>query len=591
MLILKKLYSNSNLFKEVIFQKGINIILGVYTKKDPRTISELNGIGKSTLVRLIDFVLLSDTARTKYFDVPTHKFLKGHSVTLVFEVDSIDYYIERNFETPKEIRFGKNLDSLETYDETELRRILGAIFFGRGDYDGEYDNSWFRSLIKFFIKDDVNHHERKDPLKFISEHKGIFETYMYNLFLMNLPNRELAKYDELQKSVDALREQKRKLLERLKEDTGKKIEEINSEVRIIDDKINSFQKSIDDFKFLESYVDVEKKIIDISSDVSSFLSKLNMTEKKLDEYRRSYLIEIEIDKNKVVSMYGQVKKVFGEIIEKELEEVISFRKNLLLNRKKFLAEKEIEMNNEIKDITEKISSLEDKRSALYKILNEKKAFDSIKNTYTQLIQEKTRKERLVTSIADISKLEDAIIKKNVEVTQTIEKLSEETAKTRVQIDAIATLFLEIVKDAIKIGNPSEAVFDIRSASDMNSPLKISVDVPKSDALGKSRFKILAYDLTVFLNSIKNNYALPGFLIHDGVFHGIDVKTFVRVMNYINSQFLKNNKFQYIITANEDEIYIPDDKKEVYGTYNFDIDRNVVATYKDSSEDMIFRQEY
>ena len=64
MVMLKQLYSETELFDKlfdkVTFRQGINIIQGVYTISDKER-SGLNGIGKSTLVRLIDFALVSDS--------------------------------------------------------------------------------------------------------------------------------------------------------------------------------------------------------------------------------------------------------------------------------------------------------------------------------------------------------------------------------------------------------------------------------------------------------------------------------------------------------------------------------------------------
>ena len=151
--------------------------------------------------------------------------------------------------------------------------------------------------------------------------------------------------------------------------------------------------------------------------------------------------------------------------------------------------------------------------------------------------------------------------------------------------------MDIVSDTVNVSNAKDAVFDIRPASDMKSPVKVDIEVPKNDALGKKRFKILTYDLTVFFNLIKNKRYLPHFLVHDGVFHGIGIKTVIKVLNMVHSKFLQSQNFQYIITANENEILIPEDKKKVWGTYSFDMDKSIRVTYKDIPEEMIFRREY
>lgn len=96
MVTLKKIYSNTNLFNEIKFKPGINIVKGVYDRSK-REHRGLNGIGKSTLVRLIDFALISDTSKDSYFDVQDYDFLKSHSVTLEFEAEGKSYYINRKF--------------------------------------------------------------------------------------------------------------------------------------------------------------------------------------------------------------------------------------------------------------------------------------------------------------------------------------------------------------------------------------------------------------------------------------------------------------------------------------------------------------
>jgi len=62
--MLIKLYSETNLLNPVLFKSGINIILGRYSN-DKKT-TGINGIGKSSLVRLIDFLLLSNSAETTF---------------------------------------------------------------------------------------------------------------------------------------------------------------------------------------------------------------------------------------------------------------------------------------------------------------------------------------------------------------------------------------------------------------------------------------------------------------------------------------------------------------------------------------------
>lgn len=379
MVILRKLYSVTDLFDPIDFHLGINIIRGVYTASENEK-KDLSGIGKSTSIRLIDFSLLSDSKN--HFSGRKHQFLREHSVSLDFEIDGISYTVQRSFENPDSPLFGITHQNLERYEISELRSILGMLFFGQDNTRlVYYENTWFRDLCRFFIKDDITNLERKDPINFVHVTTRKSELYAYNLFLLGLPNASMVKFNELSQKLIDFRKDKRKLISRLEEDTGKQVEEIDSEIYHLDNKIASFEKSISEYKFLKSYEDVEKELIAISGEISVHLRKLTSLERKLIEYKKSYEVDIEVDSQTVVKIYREIRNVFGDLVKKQLDDVITFRNKLSENRKQFLVHKELELTQEIDDLKSLISLLEERRSSFYRLLDERNALDSIKNTY------------------------------------------------------------------------------------------------------------------------------------------------------------------------------------------------------------------
>jgi uncharacterized protein YydD (DUF2326 family) len=590
MVLLKRLYSDTGLFDPIKFEKGINLILGEYTRTKEKR-SELNGIGKSTLVRLIDFALLSDTSRKRHFDVKRHRFLNGSTVHLEFEAQGKTFTISRSFAEPNIPTFGTNASNIEIYRDQELRTILGEIFFGQDNYQGYFEKKWFRSLIRFFIKDDITNFERTDPLKFASPHINKYEAYTYNLFLLGLPNKSINQFKELKKQKTELSKQTKRISDRLKEDTGKDISQVNSELRVMDERIKSLENAMREYRFLKTYQSVEKELVSISGQISDFLRRSTLISRRLNEFRNSYEYEIEIDSEKISRIYGEIRQVFGDAVRKTLKDVIGFRQNLAESRARFLQSQEEELSSELQKITDSISSLETRRSELYKILEEKKALDGLKNSYSYLVSEKSKREQLGTSVNQLNDLNNDVVKLNERISVTVTNIFNETRKVESEISQIQTLFLDILNSAIRISNLDEAVFDIRPTPKVSSPFNITVDVPKSEALGKARLKILTYDLTVFFNIIRQQRALPNFLIHDGTFFSIDKKTTISLLNHVYSKFLQNQNMQYIITANEDEIYIPDNMKPLYGDYKFDLNKCTIAKYKDIPSEMIFKREY
>jgi uncharacterized protein YydD (DUF2326 family) len=121
------------------------------------------------------------------------------------------------------------------------------------------------------------------------------------------------------------------------------------------------------------------------------------------------------------------------------------------------------------------------------------------------------------------------------------------------------------------------------------PFKFEVEIPKAEALGQARLKLIAYDLMVFFNNIKNHRKLPDFLVHDGVYHSISHKSTTNTLNYIARQFNTDPSFQYITTFNEDEIEISKENEGTYGKFEFNWKENVIITLSDSKGSMLFKQ--
>ena len=125
------------------------------------------------------------------------------------------------------------------------------------------------------------------------------------------------------------------------------------------------------------------------------------------------------------------------------------------------------------------------------------------------------------------------------------------------------------------------------------PFKIDVSIPKASSVGQEVLKIIAYDLMIFIHSITSERALPDFLIHDGVFHGMSHKTMVNILNYIYRKHLslkEKKDFQYIVTFSEDEIEVPVDKRDLYGEFAFTFSDKVIIEIEDISAKMLFKRD-
>lgn len=590
-----KLYSETDLLLEPFtFEPGLNIILGKYSEdKDQRGI---NGIGKSSLIRLINYALLSESSE-KRFSKGQYDFLRKeeHNIVLEFKINNETYFIKRFFAEKHKVYFGTKSTNLEDYNKSELKKILINKFFPIENNDVFFEGNKFGTMMSFFIKDDLENQKRADPLNFLPYTPNVRDVAIYNFFLLNLSTKYLIRYDELAKEYESYNKTIKGLQDKIKVDTGKSIEEFKTERIKIEQTISLLENSLKDYNFLENYKNMEAQLIDVTTSINEKLKTYYSLNNKHKKIRDSFHISQEIDTKQIQKLYNEVLQTFGDLVKKTLIEISDFKKEIVENRNKFLIAKERQLESSTKEIIDEISFLEKKRSELYKRLDEKGALESIKNTYEQLTTEKSQLAGNLAILTQVDEIQEMLSNLEITISEIKRDMLTELKIYEAQINSLRTLFQDILENAIFLEDESPSgYFDIspKLTSRRNElPFKIDVEIPKADALGQSRLKIVAYDLMVFLNNIYNNRKFPDFLIHDGVYHGISINTKIKALNYIYHQHLANPNFQYIATFNEDEIYIPKEKQSLIGQFDFDINKMVRAEFTDSPDKMIFKHSF
>ncbi|MBK7698381.1 MAG: DUF2326 domain-containing protein [Saprospiraceae bacterium] len=80
-------------------------------------------------------------------------------------------------------------------------------------------------------------------------------------------------------------------------------------------------------------------------------------------------------------------------------------------------------------------------------------------------------------------------------------------------------------------------------------IDINISFPDMFGKGKNQGRTLVYDIAVLIHNLKQEN-FPKFLIHDGIFDGMDKSQFIGACEFI-MEMSKTNKIQYITTVNEE----------------------------------------
>ena len=92
---INKLYSENNIFDEIEFHDGVNIILG--EKYDNSIIKgrKTNGVGKSMSIEFLDFCLLSDYEKCRIYKIPKDVVPLEEEIMLDLELGRRNYDKEK----------------------------------------------------------------------------------------------------------------------------------------------------------------------------------------------------------------------------------------------------------------------------------------------------------------------------------------------------------------------------------------------------------------------------------------------------------------------------------------------------------------
>lgn len=190
---LNRLYSESNIFEEISFHDGVNIILG--EKYDDSSVKgrKTNGVGKSMSIEFLDFGFLNDYEKSRIAKIPKEVFPLEENVILDLDIGDEAITIKRNrkqADQPVIIREGRTVSFDKLQDAREY--LTGLIF---PKLNGKKVPS-FRNLFSILMRDERS--EFTDIIKCHDLTKKIPDDLSAHLFLLNYIYKQEEQYQDFQ---------------------------------------------------------------------------------------------------------------------------------------------------------------------------------------------------------------------------------------------------------------------------------------------------------------------------------------------------------------------------------------------------------
>lgn len=550
---LRSLYSEpAGLFSTVVFKDGVNFIFG---KKDTTEDSKesLNGIGKTTVLDLLDFCLLASHQKNHNPRIDQAKeLLAGHSIVLEIEIANHIYVIKRTIEEPNMALFGEK-DNLHEFKIDDLKESLSEMVLLRKQYQGVFYLKWWRKLISFFLK--IQKHKKDrflDPIKYISE-SSVAELNQYQLFLLGIDNSLAVKnyriLCNLKDKKPLIREIK-KLLEETYE--IKSIKDAQNTISSLKREIEQLQRATENFVLADQYRDAEQRANQLTSEIKSLWFDNHRDRRQIESYRESYSMDdglTDSELTRVKRLYDELRDELGEKVSKTLEEARKFRQQLRESRREFLSAELKRLQTDINAREGRISQIESERKHLFTFLDAREAIKDLTGAYSTL----TEKQKVLSDLEGKLKNYNTLEFERLDLEKEAKVLEIEIKKfiDDVQNDYLPTLssiFVEVYNAIYPRSKDSLFTFTDQFTTD--AKMQIDIEFPAMMSKGKNQGRTLVYDIAVLLNMIKRELPGPRFIVHDGIFDGMDKAHLAHLYHFIESK-KQVDRFQYVVTLNEE----------------------------------------
>lgn len=554
------IHNDEHLIREVLFHKGINLIVDE-TESAMKTDSG-NSVGKTTVLRLIDFCLDGE-GKNIYLD-PEFKtvnskvesFLKENNIvitlTLIEDLDNENakaIVIQRNF-----LNYSKKIQKIngDTYNNDDFSPKLKELIF-----NSDIEKPKLRQLVSKNIRDEKN--KLVNTLKVLNAYTTDVEYELLILFWLGI-DTDISK-DKLVREENL----EKKLQTRLRKESD--LSQINQSLIIINKEIEELNKKKQTFNLNEKYEADLKKLNKVKFDINLISTKLSRS-----ELRKELIIESKLDLEKDIAHIDttQIKRMYEKAksfipnIQRTFEDTLNFHNEMIQQKIQFITEELPQLEKDINENRRMLTTLLVQEKKLSESLNKSGAIEDLQkiiNDLTSFYEKKGNFEEqkrlweksnnnLEIINSKLKKINDNIYSKDELIQKRIEEFNAYFSDISSRLDGIHSLLSADNSEGVykfKIGNiegnpgtgskkSQMASFDlayIKFADDLDIPCLHFILQDQIENVHSNQITNL---LTEIVDEVNCQYVLP--VLRDKLPTNINISQFEILSLSQNSKLFK-----------------------------------------------------
>lgn len=437
-----RIYSNMEQFKPITFTEGFNVIYGDVVEKSSRIEGKPHehNLGKTSLVKLIDFMLLKGVSEKSFFSKFKKKFTgwvffieiklnNGKYLTIRRSVTqntkiSFKEHFKPNQNFTKESQWDYEDLALTTKkEENNPKTILNEYL----DFDVVKDYSYRKSL-DYFLRGQDDYKEIFKIDKYINSAHIDWKPMLFELLGYD-PKQMTLKY-----RLDSNKKSTEDHVARLQDDfESEEVYRIRAAIEAKTRDRDDLKKKVDSFNFFEQDQGINVQLVQNTENEIASLNK--------KEYRLNYEIEqiqesldsaknISVDFDEIKGIFQQAEIYFPDNLSQDYKAVVSFTENITSERNKYLLEELKSTQEEIVNIRKRLGDLNQERMEALSLLGEKDTFVKYKAYQNELVRVEAELAKFNAQLQNAETIDGY----NESIEKTTEEIRQVTAEIKKQLD-------------------------------------------------------------------------------------------------------------------------------------------------------------
>lgn len=569
-----KIYANRQ-FKEVVFNPGLNVILGrVLTPLDHTR--HAHNLGKSLLLQLLEFMLVKK--EDKNFFLRKHEEIFSDYVFYLEITTNGGRYltIKRSANKMSRVSFRYHADKNQNFVQESNWEYEDLPFSKAQDFLNEalgfnvLDDYSYRNTVSYFLRMQNDYNDVFQLQKYVKGKDIDWKPMMLSLLGYNA--KDVIKKYELDDNIELQKQLIHNYEHQHSIQSGEK-DRVFGMIEMMNAKRNKLQQQVDQFDFQLREQNISKQV---AEDLEERIAELNTlhydTSYEIERIKESLVNSITVNIDETKKLYEEAEIYFPDQLIKKYQELIEFNQMLFTERKVHLSERLKVISFQKTEIENELQEANNKRSELLKLMVEKDSFKKFKAYQRDLgsvdeeirgLEEKLRgidnSERLRGELENTQKDLEETTKS---VRSLINSSSDDYSKIRKNFSSIIDTVINrsaLISKKINSNNNIEFAYEIQN----NAKQTIT-----SEGEGHTYKKILcaAFDLALLM--CYSDRSFFRFCYHDGVFESLDDRPKKNYLTMVR-EICRKYSIQYILTAIDDElprtpdgVKIPFEKGEV-----------------------------